>query len=323
MDRDGILDPDDDDMDGDGIPNEWEVEHGLDPKDPADNETDTDVDDLIAIEEYTRGTDPTAWDTDGDGLSDGDEVDYGLDPTDADDLNDDLDGDGIPNGREVEYGLDPNDATDRNGDLDGDGMPNGWEFDNDLDPTDPEDAMLDPDGDAVDTRWAIVEWLWVDEDGDGIKEPRGGATPVDPVKVGLNIHEYMRGTDPNDRDTDNDCYPQDSGTMNDFDEIVYHGTNATMWDTDTDGMPDGWEVYYNFQPKNSSDAYGDDDDNLEEWTHDCDPFDNDTDGDGCHDDWEVLYGFDPSDPDDGDDDPDGDGMENWEEFEKGTDPRGT
>ncbi len=77
------------DIDGDGMPNDWELTYGLDPADPSDAADDTDSDGLVNLEEYNRGTDPTNPDTDGGGLNDGDEVDQGKDPLDPSD-------DGLP-----------------------------------------------------------------------------------------------------------------------------------------------------------------------------------------------------------------------------------
>ncbi|MFW6176268.1 MAG: PKD domain-containing protein [Thermoplasmatota archaeon] len=62
-----------DDYDGDGIPNSWEEEHGLDPWDPSDAGSDLDDDGLDNLEEYQEGTDPNNPDTDGDGLDDGED----------------------------------------------------------------------------------------------------------------------------------------------------------------------------------------------------------------------------------------------------------
>ena len=62
------------DSDEDGIPDEWEVEHGLDPFNPSDANEDFDEDGLTNIQEYTYGTDPNAEDSDGDGISDRDEI---------------------------------------------------------------------------------------------------------------------------------------------------------------------------------------------------------------------------------------------------------
>jgi hypothetical protein len=48
----------DDDVDDDGLPNTWEVDHGLDPRDSADAATDLDEDGVSNLAEYQRGTAP-------------------------------------------------------------------------------------------------------------------------------------------------------------------------------------------------------------------------------------------------------------------------
>ncbi len=68
------------DSDGDGIPDDWELEHGLNPNDPADASEDIDGDGLTNLEEYKLGTDPNKADTDDDGSDDKKEVDEGTDP---------------------------------------------------------------------------------------------------------------------------------------------------------------------------------------------------------------------------------------------------
>ena len=95
------------------------------------------------------------------------------------------------------------------------------------------------------------------------------------------------------------------------------------WDTDGDGMPDGFEYCYNdlLNPSNSTDAYGDNDDdglnNVEEFevsyiwgeSNFTSPLDSDTDNDGMPDGWEYLSGIHPADGSNADDDPDYDGYD--------------
>ena len=74
------VSPDDD---GDGLPTRYEVDHGLDPKDPADAEQDPDQDGLTNLQEFFALTDPFRADTDDDGVSDGEELADGFDPADS------------------------------------------------------------------------------------------------------------------------------------------------------------------------------------------------------------------------------------------------
>lgn len=49
------------DTDGDGMPDEWEKKHGLNPKDPSDGAKDADGDGYTNLEEYLNGTDPNEY----------------------------------------------------------------------------------------------------------------------------------------------------------------------------------------------------------------------------------------------------------------------
>ncbi|MCK5561849.1 MAG: PKD domain-containing protein, partial [Thermoplasmata archaeon] len=104
------------DTDGDGLPDDWELEHGLDPENPDDALLDADGDTLTNLEEFEYGTDPNNEDTDSDSIADGWEIEYGLVPTDANDALSDFDGDSLSNLIEFELGTNPNDK-----DTDGDG----------------------------------------------------------------------------------------------------------------------------------------------------------------------------------------------------------
>lgn len=75
----------DHDRDGDGMPNDYEIDNGLDP-DLDDASVDGDSDSLSHLEEYRRGTDPQGADSDGDGVADRQEVSDGTDPLDPADF---------------------------------------------------------------------------------------------------------------------------------------------------------------------------------------------------------------------------------------------
>jgi len=169
------------DVDGDGLPDEWE-EYYFGHTDFFAGD-DPDADGLTNSQEGENHTDPNSADTDGDGLLDGEEVNtYGTDPTAAD-----TDGDTLSDGDEVLiYGTDPLDATD----TDGDGMSNDWELVNRLDAADPADAWQDADHDCLlnaeectlgsdprDARSPV--FVYVDDDNAG-----------DPAQDGTRKHPY-------------------------------------------------------------------------------------------------------------------------------------
>ncbi|MEA2291081.1 MAG: large repetitive protein, partial [Solirubrobacteraceae bacterium] len=137
------------DSDGDGIPDAFEVQHGLDPYNAADATLDPDGDGVSNVNEFRISAvrpdmgDPLAADSNGDGIPDG---------------NDDADGDGILNKVEDDTQTDVSSPVtggtpDAIKDTDGDGVPDISEQNNGTDPivadqpgtTTPEPGAPQPD----------------------------------------------------------------------------------------------------------------------------------------------------------------------------------
>ncbi len=100
------------DKDQDGLYDNWEIVHGLDPSNPDDASSDPDNDLLTARDEFLLGTKENTSDSDGDGIPDGVEFAYGLDPLDPADAQQDMDDDGFTNLEEHQANTDPSDTAD-------------------------------------------------------------------------------------------------------------------------------------------------------------------------------------------------------------------
>ncbi len=122
------------DLDNDGIPNGWEIAHGLRP-DQSDDERDSDNDGLGNVSEYGSGTDPVDSDTDNDGMGDGWEVTHMINPL-SDDSAGDPDCDGVSNYWESVYFSNPYKA-----DTDNDGVDDYSEITAGTDPADPNSYL--------------------------------------------------------------------------------------------------------------------------------------------------------------------------------------
>ncbi len=105
------------DDDNDGLPDTFEIAHGLDPTKASGNDganADIDGDGLSNLEEMNAGTNPKVADTDNDALPDGWEVANSLDPNSALGVNDgdgDIDGDDVTNYLELLAGTNPRNAS--------------------------------------------------------------------------------------------------------------------------------------------------------------------------------------------------------------------
>ncbi|MEX2605830.1 MAG: Ig-like domain-containing protein, partial [Kiritimatiellia bacterium] len=169
------------DLDGDGLTNIWEYTHGFDPSDPFDALRDTSENDIPDWWEITHfgafGSVDASADPDGDGLSNLEEFPAGTDPH-----NWDTDGDLLPDGWEVEHGLDPLDSTGDNGadgDPDGDGLGNLQEMIHGTHP-----LIADTDGDGVNDGDEVGQGSNPNNAGDGGLPPPANELIEVPFSVG-------------------------------------------------------------------------------------------------------------------------------------------
>ena len=300
------------DSDFDGMPNGWEVMHGLEPwiDDASD---DPDFDALTNLQEYQHSTHPQDDDTDEDGMIDSWEVVINSNP-----LSSDSDNDGMPDAWEWKHGLAIN-AYDKFGDLDNDGLTNFQEY---TLGTFPDYADSDFDGldDRAETQTYNSDPHTRDTDGDGLFD-------------GEEVEDYS--TSPTSKDSDNNGIPDgwgqrpndpallgaptgdaDGDGLNHLAEAAA-GTNPLNPDTDGDGLTDGYEV----NTSNSSPLHTDtDNDGVDDRLEDNDgtnPNSPDTDGDQLPDLFERLNDTDPL-VNDAAADPDNDGLLNLGEYLNGT-----
>ena len=248
------------DSDGDGIPDDREVEFGTDA-----NNSDSDGDGMNDGWEVRHGFNPTlddgGLDADGDGYSNSYEAQNGGDPRSADhdfdgiaDAKDtDDDNDGLSDLEELSLGTSP-----FNADTDGDGWNDLFEVQSQLDPL-LDDRNFDPDFDGL-----------INEDEIALgSNPNNSDSDSDGLIDGVEVNTH--GTNPVLADTDNDG-------LNDGYEINTSLTHPLNSDSDSDGMPDGWEVQYGLNPKSSEDdlldADGDGWLNIQEYQRSSNPIDS-------------------------------------------------
>lgn len=315
------LNPRDWDTDDDLMPDGWEIVYLLKSVIPDAGE-DKDMDGLTNIEEYNHtiplgwnvsingvwwnGTDPNDGDTDNDQMLDGFEIWYFLDPRDDGEYKWEWD----PVIMQITKTTAPGDRRNGpEGDPDRDGAVNRDEDSNGIHPylsdkfgvTSLLEAM-DSDGDGMPDGWEIFYGLLA-YIGDG-HEDRDHDTL-------LNVEEYN--------------YSRPVTWNLEIDGVWWNGTDPTNRDTDNDTLPDNWEIKYGLNPKDngtlneSNGAFGDPDNdgliNKYEYAYGTSPLDPDYDGDGMPDGWEVENGLEPT-INDADYDPDGDSLTNIEEVQQ-------
>ena len=216
------------DSDGDGLPDTWESNFGLDPDDDGSTDPDNgaagdpDGDNRTNSQEYnggTNSTNPSNPDTDADGLDDGGEATAGTDPHDTDSDNDLL-----PDGWEVDHALDPLDDGSVNvdngpdGDPDSDMLVNALEYELGADPNDG-----DSDDDTLSDGVENANGFW------------GG--------------DIATGTDPTKPDSDADgLTDSQENPDNPYAAGVTPGSNPNLSDSDGDGTTDRWEFLLGSDP---------------------------------------------------------------------------
>ncbi len=346
-DADGIINPLDDDDDGDGLLTLLESGDECLGKAPdllpGHLDFDTDGDGICDVDEYPG-------DQDGDGTAE-------ILDCDEDGCEGDADDDGLPNCVE-RFLLCPQDVDGNciygtpqlDPDTDGDGIPDGLEVtDTDCQQPKPGGACVadDTDGDGTPDLYDV------DDDGDGfstnfeigcdVPSPLGDPDPddgIDPyayVQSGYAPETLCDGAPFSPKDTDGDATPDyldedDDGDGKNTDIDGEEGGDPEgLGDFDGDGVVDYLDPDDFDGP--DADADGDGFLNVEESSVGLDPYNADSDGDGISDydevggdinaprdsDFDGIY--DALDPDDDDDgvptaeeglgDPDGDGVPNY------------
>lgn len=177
------------DQDGDGMPDGYEDDNGLD-KSVDDSEGDLDEDTVSNLDEFTNGTDPQNPDTDGDDLTDNVETGTGtwVDATNTgtNPLSNDSDGDALTDDVETntgtfvsaaDTGTDPNKI-----DSDGDGFSDSLEVNNGSDPTDGESLPAVPTYEVLDDGLIGGDLTDPEDDGDeaaGADDPSWNWASID------------------------------------------------------------------------------------------------------------------------------------------------
>ncbi len=302
------------DTDGDGIGNNADTDDDGDGVGDASDAFPLDASETLDTDGDGVGNNADT-DDDGDGVDDNYDA-FPLDATetldtDSDGLGNNADTDDDDDGVEDSNDAFPLDASETV-DTDGDGVGNNADTDDDGDGIgDASDAFpldasetLDTDGDGVGNN------ADTDDDGDGVLDVNdfyplislGGLTDTDSDGLPNDCDDScisLGMTADTDDDNDGvddiyDAFPLDPTEYKDTDGDGL-GDNADVFpeddrytsDSDSDGIADKWEIKYNFDPNDASDATLDYDNDgftaLEEFINDTVPLSLDLDGDLTHD----------------------------------------
>lgn len=230
------------------------IEAAFNPCVPGAPTADLDGDGLSNFEEMLLGTNPIDWDTDGDTMNDGWEVMWGLDPFSADDATANPDGDYMADDGQgnihadvyVTYGFDPRTAwngiyKERNRQVLGHAAfstsPNTRDYSN-----------LDEYSLAV---WCLEKGVVTEV------EPMSTEFMTQPVPYGVRTYRIGKSvtyTESNGAAVGSDgsySVPKSGSVSGETSYYVVTSTEITTHgsDTDSDGMPDGWELYMSAMPE--------------------------------------------------------------------------
>jgi hypothetical protein len=192
------------DTDGDGMPDGWEIEHGLNPNDAGDANIDYNDNGLTNHEEHKNGYDPWDEDTDEDGVSNYAES-TGLFGFFTDPLAEDTDEDDVSDLQEICRYIDISNKTEM-------------------------DEIFPNNTDRGNAKAEIISmcdtYLYK-------SDPTNSDTDYDGLSDG---DEYSKSTNPT-------CVDSDYDGIHDGDEVYVYKTDPALRDTDEDGLWDSEEIF--------------------------------------------------------------------------------